>query len=91
MEHVDELIEKLSGLARLELSADERLRLGQQLPKILEYVSQLQNVRTSEQPQPATSTHSFRPDEVRPSGIEAEILAQAPDELEHYWKVDSVF
>ncbi|MBI5467334.1 MAG: Asp-tRNA(Asn)/Glu-tRNA(Gln) amidotransferase subunit GatC [Candidatus Kerfeldbacteria bacterium] len=91
MEHADELIRKLSDLARLDLTAEEQARLGEQLPKILEYVGQLREVRTEEPPQPTTPSHNSRPDDVRPSGVESDILAQAPDTLEHYWKVDSVF
>lgn len=90
MELQPKLVEKLAALARLELTPDEVARFHQQLPTILDYVGQLQEVSTS------TSVATVEPNELRsdvaaPSTAGPRILDQAPERSGEFWKVDAVF
>lgn len=85
------LIEKLAALARLELSAAEVDRLTEQLPKILDYVGQLQRVETTRIESVKTATPFLRADVVAPSSAGPDILGQAPERSDRFWKVDAVF
>ncbi len=63
----DKDIKHIANLARLELSAAELEKYGAQLPKILDYVGQLQDVDTSEVDaldNLKTTVNNFRADEV---------------------------
>lgn len=84
-------IEKLGELARLELREEEIDLLSEQLPKIVTYVSQLQQVDTVATPGEETKLYSGRRDEAHPSSVTDDILAQAPEREGSAWKVDAVF
>jgi aspartyl/glutamyl-tRNA(Asn/Gln) amidotransferase C subunit len=82
----------LARLARIEITPAAAARLAEQLPRILDYVGQLQAIPTEavavvHQPIP------LREDVVAPTAKEErdEILQQAPDHQADFWKVKSVF
>ncbi|MFW6599565.1 Asp-tRNA(Asn)/Glu-tRNA(Gln) amidotransferase subunit GatC [Propionibacteriaceae bacterium Y2011] len=71
----------LAGLARIDLTAEEREHLAPQLDQILEAVAQVQQVATDEVPPTSHAvplTNVFRTDEVRPSLDRDAVLAGAP-------------
>lgn len=73
---------RIAELARLELTADERQRLGRELAAILTYVEQIGDIDTTDI---APTSHvqldrpELRADEPRPSLARAEALRNAPD------------
>lgn len=91
MDDAKKLIGKLASLSRLELAPDEIERLAEQLPKILEYVGQLRQVKTDAVAEPTPVSQPPRADVAQPSSATKEILDQAPAKREQYWQVDSVF
>lgn len=90
--HIDEsLVGKLAGLARIEVTADERRLFAGQLPKIVEYVGQLQSVAADIVPMVEPSSPRLRTDEVSSSQRVEAILNGAPERIDHFWKVPAVF
>jgi aspartyl-tRNA(Asn)/glutamyl-tRNA(Gln) amidotransferase subunit C len=87
-------VEHVAGLARLALTDEELERFAHQLAGILEYCAKL-----DEQPLdgvPATShvlpiTNVLRPDTVTPSLPRDEVLAEAPEHEQGFFKVPRVF
>lgn len=87
-------VRKVALLARLRLSEDELARMQQQLSSILEYMQVLQEVDVTDVPPTAQVTdvvNVVRPDEVRPSLLLEEALANAPQREAGYFKVKPVF
>ncbi len=89
-------IQNIADLARLALLPEEEERFESQLSSILEYVSQLQEVDTSEseyQYQVDGLKNSMDKDEVRKSDEEtrARILAAFPERAGDLLKVKGVF
>ena len=87
---VDIDIAKVAALARISLTPDELEEYGRQLGDILEHAERVQALPTDDVPptsHPLPMTNAFRPDEVTPSLDRAEILAQAPDAVEGYFRV----
>lgn len=82
---------KLSQLARLELTDQEVDTFVEQLPKIVDYVSQLQRVDTVAIVDTSGPTKNLREDEVEVSTQTDAILDQAPERHDRFWKVDQVF
>ncbi|MCX8116340.1 MAG: Asp-tRNA(Asn)/Glu-tRNA(Gln) amidotransferase subunit GatC [Desulfobacterota bacterium] len=86
-------IEKVARLARLELTEEERERFGQQLDQILVYMDQLNRLDTSGV-EPTSHAiplvNVFREDEVSGSFPGQEILSNAPDQEEGYFKVPRI-
>jgi aspartyl-tRNA(Asn)/glutamyl-tRNA(Gln) amidotransferase subunit C len=85
------LIEHLAKLARLNLSPAEKREFSEQIPKILDYVGKLRTADTVDSPPSADRPTQFRADATQPSDQTQEILSQAPDRLDDFWKVHSVF
>ena len=82
MKITPEMVEHVAALARLELSAEEKVRMEEQLGNILEYIGLLDRLDTSDVP--ATSHvidvyNVFREDEVVPSLPVEKGLANAPE------------
>ncbi len=79
-----EQVEAIANLARLELSAEEKELMSQQLSDILDYVNRLQALDTGGIP-PTSSVlpprSVLRPDEARP-GLERETLLRNASETE---------
>lgn len=75
-------IAHLMALARLNVTKQEEERLAEQLPKILDYVGQLQRVETKgiEETSRVTDLANVTVDDVpRESAIEDDLLKQAPN------------
>ena len=80
-------------LARLELSAGEKERLVGELSSILDQIAVIAEVDTSAIPPTAqvVALHNvMRPDEVQPSLAPEQVLANAPDRENDFFKVRAV-
>ncbi len=94
-----EEVKKIAYLSRLALSEKELEIYSQQLEKILEYMDKLNSVDTSKI-EPATNmiklypkiniTHNYRNDEPKDSNCQKEILDNAPQRVNNYFKVEKV-
>jgi len=90
---IDE-VRKVALLARLRLDEAELEQMRQQLSDILEYMQVLQQVDVTDVPVTAQVTdvvNVVRPDEVRPSLPVDEVLRNAPDSEDGFFKVKPVF
>ena len=86
-------VEKTALLARLELGEDEKERLVEQLSSILDQIAVIAEVDTSAIPPTAqvVALHNvMRPDEVQPSLAPEQVLANAPDREDDFFKVRAV-
>jgi aspartyl-tRNA(Asn)/glutamyl-tRNA(Gln) amidotransferase subunit C len=88
---------RVAELAHLELTEAEVSKYQQQLDSILEYIAKLNAVDTSKvdpMAQVLAETDivnpSMREDEVIPCDVAKEVLKQAPDADEKYFKVPKV-
>jgi aspartyl-tRNA(Asn)/glutamyl-tRNA(Gln) amidotransferase subunit C len=89
--HVD--IAKVAKLARISLTEEQLELYGAQLDQILGHAERLQAMPTDGVPptaHPYPMTNSFRPDDVTPSLDRDEVLAQAPDATDGYFRVPSI-
>lgn len=87
---IDIDIAKVARLARIGLSVEELERYGAQLEDILEHAARVQALDTSDveptaHPLPMVNAH--RPDEVEPTLDRDEVLSQAPDAEDGYFRV----
>lgn len=86
-------VEYVAKLARLELTEEEKEKYTIQLAKILEYVSKLNQLDT-ENIEPTSHVlplqNVFREDEIKPSLSQEEILTNAPEKEDGYFKVKKV-
>ena len=82
----------LARLSRIDVSPDMATRLGEQLPRIIDYVGQLQDV-TAEVVPVVPEAMPLREDAVTMASkdVRQQILAQAPDRQDDFWKVKAVF
>ena len=86
-------VRRVAALARLDLSPDEEVRLTDELGRILKYMEKLNELDTdgvSPSAHPISVSGSFRA--ARPeifSGI-ADMLDQAPDRRDGYYRVPRV-
>lgn len=83
----------VASLARLALTEDEINRLQYELGRILEYFQQLQDLDTGDVP--ITShvlpmVNVFREDAVGASISQEEVLANAPDQVEGFFRVPRI-
>ena len=89
-----EEIKKISSLAKINISDNELDNYSEQLSKILEYMSQLNEVDTSEVEEFSNklfnNKQSLRDDEVTPSLDRDTILNLSPDSDGVYFKVPKV-
>jgi aspartyl-tRNA(Asn)/glutamyl-tRNA(Gln) amidotransferase subunit C len=89
--HVD--IAKVAKLARIALTDEQLAEYGAQLDQILEHAEKVQSLPTEGVPptaHPYPMTNSFRSDEVVPSLDRDEVLAQAPDAVDGYFRVPRI-
>lgn len=83
----------VASLARLALTEEEINRLQYELGRILEYFQQLQELDTTDVP---TTSHVlpmvnvFREDVVGQSLSQQEVLANAPDQVEGFFRVPRI-
>ena len=89
-----EEIKKIASLAKINISDDELDNYSDQISKILEYMSTLNNVDTSKVDEFSNhlfnSGQSLREDEVEESLDRDEVLKLAPDSDGVYFKVPKV-
>lgn len=81
MEIERSVVDHVARLARLDLSEEERERMGPELTKILGHVAQIQALDLDEVPPTSHALplrNVMRPDEPRPSLPQEEALANAP-------------
>ncbi|HXR96426.1 MAG TPA: Asp-tRNA(Asn)/Glu-tRNA(Gln) amidotransferase subunit GatC [Terriglobales bacterium] len=86
-------IAAVAALAHLDLNPDELARLERELPAILEYVAQLNQIDTTgvePMSQPLLAGAPLREDEVRPGFSQADALANAPRKDEGMFQVPAV-
>ncbi|PKO21523.1 MAG: Asp-tRNA(Asn)/Glu-tRNA(Gln) amidotransferase GatCAB subunit C [Chloroflexi bacterium HGW-Chloroflexi-1] len=87
-------VEHIAELAKLGLTDAEKALYREQLSAILDYAATLQAVDTSAIPPTATGLplrNVMREDAVRPSMPREDVLANAPDASEGYFRVRAVF
>jgi len=84
---------KVAQLARLEIPDNQVQLFTSQLEKILGYVAQLQEVETKDVP-PTTRAvevvNVFREDEVMGTKVREELLNQAPQREENFFRVPKI-
>ena len=83
----------VARLARLALTDAEKEHFTEQLAHILDYISQLQELDTSDiepMAQPIPLHNIFREDIVHPSGKEEAILSIAPEREKRFFKVKKI-
>lgn len=83
----------VAKLARLEVADSEVAKYTQQLGNILGYVEQLNKLDTSNvEPltHPLDVKNVFRPDEVKPSLTQAEVLSNGPEVQSGHFKVPKI-
>lgn len=86
-------VQYVAKLARLEVTDPEVAKYTQQLGNILEYVEQLNKLDTANvEPltHPLDVKNVFRPDELRPSLTQAEVLSNAPEPQSGHFKVPKI-
>jgi len=86
-------IEKVAGLARLQLSEEEKEIFQKQLDQILTHMEQLDRLDTTgvEPTSHAIPIHNaFREDETRSSSSKKEVMDIAPAEEDGYFKVPRI-
>jgi aspartyl-tRNA(Asn)/glutamyl-tRNA(Gln) amidotransferase subunit C len=86
-------VDHVARLARLDLSDEERTRMEAELGQILDYAEAIQALELDDiEP----TSHSIeirnvmRPDEVRPSLAQEEVLAMAPEAEDGRFKVPRI-
>ena len=88
-----EEIDRIAGLARLELTDAEKKAFGTQLDQVLGYVQKLKGFHTDGVAATATvveQTNVYRADETRPSLSVDEALCNAPDAQDRYFCVPRI-
>ena len=87
-------VQHIATLARLELTAEEIERYGEQLSAILDHVASLQELDTTSVP-PMSAVFSedshLRSDESRPPLPPEKILGNTPHKTEGQFKIPPVF
>ncbi len=93
MKITPEEVRRVALLARLQLTAEEEQRLTGQLDKILQYVDQLDQLDTA-QTEPFTHAveivNALRDDEVTNHARAADLLANAPQKDQTFFKVPKI-
>jgi aspartyl-tRNA(Asn)/glutamyl-tRNA(Gln) amidotransferase subunit C len=86
-------VRHVAMLAKLDLSAEELARIGVELNRILVNFAELQKIDTADTP---VTSHAipmlnvYREDCVRASLPVAEVVANAPDSVEDYFRVPRI-
>lgn len=86
-------IEKIALLARLELTAEEKERLGRQFVQIVEYIDHLNQLDT-ETVEPTSHVlplqNVLREDEAKPRPTDADYLSLAPGSDKGHYEVPQI-
>ncbi len=86
-------VEHVAKLARLELSEDEKVKFSKQLGDILKYMEQLNEVDTSgiePMNHPIDFSNVMRDDIVITEQTREELMANAPEVEQDYFKVPKI-
>jgi aspartyl-tRNA(Asn)/glutamyl-tRNA(Gln) amidotransferase subunit C len=86
-------VQYVAKLARLEVTDQEIAKYTQQIANILEYVEQLNKLDTSNvEPltHPLDVKNVFRPDELKPSLTQTEVLSNGPEVQSGHFKVPKI-
>lgn len=90
----DKDIEQIASVARLKLSDEEQQSFSEQLNGLIEYLAKLEQVDLSSLGEKESYTEyrkrPFREDVVIPSLPREQLLLNAPDEEDGFFKVPSV-
>ncbi len=93
MELTPEQVEYVAVLARLKIDRTERDRFTRQLGQILDYIDKLNELDTSGV-EPTSHViamkNVFREDEVKPSLPREQVLQNAPDRTEEFFRVPKI-
>jgi aspartyl-tRNA(Asn)/glutamyl-tRNA(Gln) amidotransferase subunit C len=88
-----EMVEYIAKLAKIEINEEESKFLSSQLSKIIGYVDKLKEVDTKEV-EPMRGLHSgkglTRPDQAEASPAREDILKNAPDSSDNFFKIPKV-
>jgi len=90
---VDFDISRVAHLARIALTDDELERYSEQLEQILEHAARVQGLPTDgiePTSHPLTMVNAFRSDEVTACLDRDEVLAEAPDPKDGYFRVPRI-
>src|SRR4051812_3045525 len=93
MKLTPEEVRHVAALARLGLSDEEVVRIGDQLSSILEHIAVLERVDTSSilpTAQVTTLSNVTRDDVVAPSLPRQAVLANAPRQRDGFFEVDAI-
>ncbi|MCR4600602.1 MAG: Asp-tRNA(Asn)/Glu-tRNA(Gln) amidotransferase subunit GatC [Clostridia bacterium] len=93
MKITDELIDYIADLSRLHMSDEEKKKAEDDLTDVLNYVEKLNELDTAGMPEmshPFENVNCFREDVVTNSDKCDELLANAPDRKDRYFKVFKV-
>lgn len=86
-------VEYAAALARIELSEEEKELFSEQLSTILAFFDRLKEVDT-ENVQPTSNAvdlvNAYRSDQVRPGPGVAEMLANAPERAQRFFRVPKI-
>ena len=86
-------VEHVAKLARLDLNEDEKIKFANQLGKLLDYFNQLKEVNTENiepMAHPVQAVNVVREDVITESCSREEILKNAPQEEDGYFKVPRI-
>ncbi len=86
-------VEHVAKLARLELTEDEKEKFATQLSSIIEHINQLNEVDTTDvepMAHPYPLGNVVREDEVEYLVSKKDLLSNAPDEEDGYFKVPKI-
>ncbi len=86
-------IARVAQLARIALSEEELDAYGEQLEQILEHAARVQALPTDgvePTSHPLTMVNAFRPDEITACLDQEEVLSQAPDAEDGYFRVPRI-
>ena len=86
-------VEHVAALARIEINAEEKEKIGKQLSKIIDYIDKLKELDT-EGVEPMRGLHIaknvFRSDKAKDSGLQQDILDNAPLREGNHIKIPKV-
>ena len=86
-------VEYVAKLARLSLTVDEKNKFAGQLNAILEHIDELNKLDTEGVPPTSHAVaikNVFREDEMQKSELTADILSNAPEKEDRFFKVKKV-
>ncbi|AGH94290.1 Asp-tRNA(Asn)/Glu-tRNA(Gln) amidotransferase subunit GatC [Pseudobdellovibrio exovorus] len=89
----EKVISNMAKLARLQVTQEEAVELGEQLTKVLNHFQQISQIDTQGvEPLVTPSEINFfaRPDEAKKENSTEEMLANAPDKAGNLFKVPPV-